>query len=518
MTVSSVSADFAEAQDWLADFGRRRGRPLRVLHIGNIANNAYNNAKIQRERGIDAYVAALDYYHVMATPEWEDAEFVEAIADPYFPDWWNIDLHGFQRPEWFVAGPIDLSIRYLSAIIRHRASAGVFWRALEFERRFASKPSRAKRVVRRIMRETFPTVPFLQLWRARTLRIFASSERRKNAFQISRATPVMAKLETDQAGRLPSGTESFIDNRMEVWTNHRLSKVLRDFDVIQCYATYAAVPFLINFEPYVAYEHGTLRQIPFQNDPEGKLCAASYRAAARVCVTNTDNIPAAKRLRIADEKIIRLPHAFDDKKLLRFAEANRFLCSSPNSVPVFFAPSRHDWVDRDPGSSKSNDYIFRALAILKDEKRNFRLMAVAWGRDVEASKRLTKDLGVDDMIEWVPTMNKRDLWKNYLRSNAVLDQFLSPALGGISFETMILGRRLISSLDIEQCRDFFGEAPPIMVASNVKEIVTAMRRVLDDPNDTAESGSAARSWMLKYHSADRITALQVQVYRDLVAT
>jgi len=29
----------------------RLGRPLRVLHIGNIANNAYNNARIQRQYG-----------------------------------------------------------------------------------------------------------------------------------------------------------------------------------------------------------------------------------------------------------------------------------------------------------------------------------------------------------------------------------------------------------------------------------------------------------------------------------
>ena len=66
-----------QAATWLADFERLKGRPLRVLHIGNIANNAYNNARIQRQRGIDAYVLSFDYYHIMATPEWEDADFTE---------------------------------------------------------------------------------------------------------------------------------------------------------------------------------------------------------------------------------------------------------------------------------------------------------------------------------------------------------------------------------------------------------------------------------------------------------
>ena len=30
----------AELKDWLADFRRRHGRPLRVLHLSNVANNA----------------------------------------------------------------------------------------------------------------------------------------------------------------------------------------------------------------------------------------------------------------------------------------------------------------------------------------------------------------------------------------------------------------------------------------------------------------------------------------------
>lgn len=517
MIVSPSSFDFRDARDWLADFRQKKGRPLRVLHIGNIANNAYNNAKIQRERGIDAYVAALDYYHVMATPEWEDADFVDAIADPYFPDWWNVNLRGFRRPKWFVAGPIDLSIRYLSAVVRGRAVAPIFWRALEFERRFASQPSSTKRIIRRIIREVLPTIPLSQLWRERISRILRAEGRPEDAIRKSRALPIMSKLEADQVHGLPPGTENFIDNQMEVWTDHRLGGILREFDIVQCYATYTAIPFLINFDPYIAYEHGTLRQIPFENDPEGRLCAASYRAAARVCVTNIDNVPAAKRLGIANDKIVRLPHAFDDKKLLRFAEVNRSIAASPHSEPVFFTPSRQDWIARDPGTSKNNDFILHALKILKDEGRKLRLSAVAWGNDLDASKRLAASLGVDQMVEWVPMMNKKDLWKRYLRSNAVLDQFLAPALGGASFEAMILGRRLISRLDAVQCADFFGEAPPILLASNAEEIATAMRRVLDDPNDTAEDGKIAQAWMQKYHSADRITALQVEAYRHLVA-
>ncbi len=87
-----------------AEFGASTVEPLRVLHIGNIANNAYNNAKIQRRRGIEADVSCHDYFHIMGCPEWEDAEFEGDVVDDFFPDWWNVDLRGFERPEWFAQG------------------------------------------------------------------------------------------------------------------------------------------------------------------------------------------------------------------------------------------------------------------------------------------------------------------------------------------------------------------------------------------------------------------------------
>lgn len=54
-----------ENQRWLEAFRARHGRAPRILHIGNIANNAYNNAKILNEVGLDCDVICYDYYHIM---------------------------------------------------------------------------------------------------------------------------------------------------------------------------------------------------------------------------------------------------------------------------------------------------------------------------------------------------------------------------------------------------------------------------------------------------------------------
>jgi hypothetical protein len=109
----------------------RLGRPLRVLHIGNIANNAYNNARIQRQHGIEADVLSYDYYHVMSTPEWEDAQF-EGEIDPDVPNWWETSLRGWRRPDWFVQGPASGCLQYLRAKhFGYRRLQKLLWLSLE---------------------------------------------------------------------------------------------------------------------------------------------------------------------------------------------------------------------------------------------------------------------------------------------------------------------------------------------------------------------------------------------------
>lgn len=88
---------------------------MKVLHIGNIANNAYLNAKILNKYGIKSDVLSYDYYHIMGCPEWEDADFVGDYGDDNAPNWSKLDLQGFKRPDWFVQGRKITALKYLIA-------------------------------------------------------------------------------------------------------------------------------------------------------------------------------------------------------------------------------------------------------------------------------------------------------------------------------------------------------------------------------------------------------------------
>jgi glycosyltransferase involved in cell wall biosynthesis len=294
--------------------------------------------------------------------------------------------------------------------------------------------------------------------------------------------------------------------------------LLEEYDVIQGYAVEPFIPLLAGKTNFTAYEHGTLRTIPFEDTPRGRICALCYREAPIVFITNSDVLEPARRLGLTDEQMVFLPHAVDSAKLLRFAAAHSGLAPDAEAPITFFSPTRHDWVSGDPNWNKGNDRMLHALRDARDRGFDCRLSLIAWGTDLNASQELIQQLDLTEHVEWHPPMKKRELWSRYLQAHAVIDQFITPAIGGVTFEAMALGRRVITALDIETTEHFFGAAPPVLIAATPAEITEALCTVAADPLDLAKRGQTASDWFARYHSAERIVQLQLEGYAQLLHT
>jgi glycosyltransferase involved in cell wall biosynthesis len=575
---ATVEGDAPAAEsglDWLALFERDNGRKLRVLHIGNIANNAYNNAKIQRQYGIDADVVSYDYYHVMACPEWEDANFAGDFGDPFFPDWWKVDLHGFSRPEWFAQGRASACQRYLLARRRRqRIRARVHWKTLSAGRWLQCRSTRTASLARRLARMTArlrlailypparPPDNFAEriAWSTRRFvtRVYIATQRgtraaaalaRGSGFRtatlimaprrlahlaVTPAQRALAAPPTNPTVEMSEAEAALARRYRELFPERqtpltacdfgfyrggieRWRALLPHYDVIQAYSTDPIIPVLTGTRAFAAYEHGTLRETPFENTAVGRLCSLSYREAPVVFVTNTDVMPSVERLRIDRQRVVRLPHAVDSERLARFGAEHRDL-SAPTGEVVFFSPTRQDWIDAHLSWTKGNDRAIRALALVRDRGYSCRLVLGEWGRDLDASRSLVEELGLEPLVDWTPALRKAPLWTRYLTSHAVLDQFVLPAIGGVAFEAMALGRRVITALDVEATRDFFGEAPPVLACSEPEDIAEAMVSVIQDPADEEKVGARTRAWFERFHSSQRIVELQAEAYRRLLTT
>ena len=532
---------------WLREFERVHGRPLRILHIGNIANNAYINAKIQRQAGIEADVVSYDYYHVMGCPEWEDADFVGDVGDESFPDWRAVDLRGFRRPQWFAQGRTRSCLRYLLAVRRgHSTRARLWWHALSVEQwllcrrtvaaRGARLAIRPVKSLRRLLRVAsfFGGVVVSKL-RALPQALADLALGRGLPAAISRVFPRRAVGWFPAAGLAVDDSPTELHSRLAAcYAELRLSRedlspedyeqhlggldgwrsLMLEYDVVQAYSTDPVIPLLCDV-PYAAYEHGTLREIPFEDTAQGRLCALSYAEAAAVFITNIDNVEAARRLGLTEDRIVCLPHAVDSERLRRYVGSNPTL-RPPADVVRIFAPSRQDWVDGDPSWTKGNDRLFRAFRRVLETEAHCRLMLIEWGRDLQASRDLIHELDLDEHVEWIPTLRKQALWAEFLGSHVVADQFVLPAFGSVTFEALALGRRVITSLDTSSARAFFGESPPVLAASTSDEIEGALLRILEDPDDSAGLSSAGSDWFFARHGSKRILSLEIEAYRKII--
>jgi glycosyltransferase involved in cell wall biosynthesis len=291
--------------------------------------------------------------------------------------------------------------------------------------------------------------------------------------------------------------------------------IFRHYDIIVGYSTDAAIPMLAGIKNYCAYEHGTIRAIPFEDSQQGRLCKSSYQAAPIVFITNTDNLAAADRLELTEEQRVCLPHAFDEKKLLKFQSHHAHI-HPPSDHVVFMAPARQDWIRNDPNWSKGNDKIFRAAASLARSGRKFVIRCIAWGVDLQASKDLVAELSLENHVEWLEVMPKTDLWKEYLAAHAVIDQFVISGISGVTFESLTFGKRVITMDDGVTNRRFFGEPPPLLAARSIKDLTKRLREVLDDPNDEVGTGLASSNWLKTYHSKQKTVTLEENAFYRLL--
>lgn len=557
---------------WAAEFHARRGRRPRVLHIGNIAANAYNNAKLMRVLGFDCDVLCADYYHMMGCPEWEDADFVGDIGDHFAPDWTAVDLKGFARPRWFVQGPIDLCLDYLIAEGNADPKAAEsLWRklgVLNRTRRAGAVERIWKRVfgIERVLRRTAQVLRspvrraraveyaavMAERWRSRSAlgidhrsgrmallktiagwsigalmpiirallvqREAAHASERHDRQVAADASAIVGELCADFASRFPDRPDLLTAEDVKAYTPAlpKWQRAFENYDVIQGYATDAIHPMLARRD-YCAFEHGTLREIPFRPDTQGRMTALAYARASHVFVTNSDCMENARKL--AGLRASALPHPFDEDRALRVSGGDALradLQRELRTTILAFFPTRHDWVEGTGFADKANDRFFRALARLRTQVLRVGVICCEWGRNVAESRLLLRELGLEDSVKWVAPMGVVRYERHVQACDIVVDQFLLGAFGGVTFRGLAAGRPVLTWLREEEVAASFGSCPPILNCRTEDEIASVLREALVRPDELKRIGRDARRWVEQRHSGYATAHTQLREYARII--
>lgn len=538
-----IEAALADQVAWLRGLEQQQGRPLRVLFIGNVAGNAYLNAKFLRTYGIEAHVLSYDYYYPIGTPEWED---------------------GIDRPRWFVQGPIRPCARYLHALLDGRTkTARLAWWLLRDAALVASageatltRPrttsvgsrtataTRAK-VIDAFQRASARThlavirVRYAQ-YRARLFVMYIASyawywlervfllriksvlrraglwkphERRRPGQLAALPAPPLATEAVDAFGSLfPSRSDQLTLAEAEMWYRDAdvWRALLARYDIVQGYGTDVIRAFVGAKRPYLGYEHGTLRDFTLGDDVVHRMTALGYRAADHVFITNGDCLEYARMLGISE--YTPMIHPLDVARYQRPMQAEiDVLRRELRAEVVLLCPLRHDW------AIKGTDVHLRALPAIRatNPSKTIAVVLTEWGAQVDDSRRLIDELGCDDLVRWTPPLGRDDLIVHMRAADVVLDQIALPHFGATAPQALAAGTPVIMSYDPASTDWIVGEPAPILAAFDPPGVAAAVTTALDS-EWRVEFAAAAARWTRRWHHPDRIVLDHCSVYRRLL--
>lgn len=537
-----------ENQKWLDAFIAAHGNAPRVLHIGNIANNAYKNARLLNEVGLDCDVICYDYYHLMGCPEWEEVDFEHPIDDQFRPDWKSLPLCGYERPKWFAQGPLQDCIRYLVARrCKHTVRANHYWngltvanqtinrrslwaRLLTSLRAFIDAAARGvgvmmyePKIITRLARSCEEgsiagrvqsttgriAVMIALLLAIPPLRVLSLLlvVLRKQSFNFDRR---VAELVEQFIERFPLRADKLSPNDVEMYRQSASAwnSLLKHYDLVQAYATDPIIPAICDYRPFIGFEHGTLRDFTLGDSQVCRLTSLAYSLADHVFITNGDCIEFARRINL--ERFSPMLHPIEVDGAPRIDRDYSDLHERLGVKQAFFCPLRHDW------KIKGTDVYLRALpALVGLLGRRFKIIMTKWGAQVDQSMLLAGSLGCADLIHWIEPLPRKALLRMQKSVDVVFDQIALPHFGATAPEALACGVPVIMSYDPASTRWIIPEPAPILTAWTPEDVVAQVKLALD-PEWRVEFRKKAERWIKQYHSLDTAINLHVDVYRRLL--
>jgi glycosyltransferase involved in cell wall biosynthesis len=290
-----------------------------------------------------------------------------------------------------------------------------------------------------------------------------------------------------------------------------LIKMMREYDIVESH-----VPYMIYSQfsgiPYVVYDAGWIRYLPYQNNFKTKLARRSYRRAKSIIITNPDTLGISDSLPFLHKEDIHFsPFAIDSEKYKHYnVEELRARYVGEEDL-LLFSPSRQMWRE------KGNDKMLRAYAQFSKIFPNSKFIMVEWSVDEENSKNLASSLGISNKIIWIKPVPKNQLIQYYNAADIVLDQFVLGSWGTSTPEAMCCGKPVLMFYERDYVVRAFGEEvgePPILNSYSEEEICINLLKIAKDKDVRNNIGKKSREWIIKTHSPELVAMKHLEILNN----
>lgn len=468
----------------------------------------------------------VDYRHVQGQPEWEDVYITEPVPE-WNQDWSKIDLGGYKRPEWFY----DVSLQQIPDL-------AAWMDERDAQKTLSSDSTDAS---------DFPQNDLYSSAKETAVR-YGANILRKSGFswlvndvrhRISKKLIKQAGTSEDQMERT---FQSLISDFSENYPDRRQALSMQDiyellprsaahtpifqrYHLVQAYSLDPIHVMLGNpGQPFVCFEHGTLRDFPFEDSARGRLYALSLKKAEAVIITNADCNRSAERLGLKNYTFI--PHPVDEEIYKpEPTELRDKLVREHKCKWIFVAPARHHWKKCPPGLENSwfkrNDILIRALGNIFRKQPDLDALVVffEWGQEVNFSRELIEECGFNNKVRWEPIRSKRAMKEFYNAADLVFDQFNDGigTFGSVVPESFACAKPVIINYKKELHYWCYPELPPLLNAPDEGAIEKCVLDMIKNDSYRMELGNTCREWFMNHHSSNIVTDRLVDIYKAISA-
>ncbi|MEM4406529.1 MAG: glycosyltransferase [Candidatus Methanomethylicaceae archaeon] len=295
---------------------------------------------------------------------------------------------------------------------------------------------------------------------------------------------------------------------------HRLQQLLdligiaHEYDVLQAYNYDVVLCLSQPHKAYIAFcIGGDLNVTALKNGFIGFLMRSAYRHARYVFYSNINMIDSVRKLKLKNAYFMPLPINTGKYVPSNQSDLRRQL----GCEVLLFSPTRHDW------ATKGNDKFITALAKLVCQSPvKIKIILCQWGQDIERSRSLCSQLGLDPYVVWHPLMPKGELIKFYQAADIVIDQFNVGAFGLVTLEAMSCAKPVIVGYNKNFASACYPELPPLRCAVDSEEIFHTLKELIENPEHREELGYRSREWVVKYHGRIQVAQRHLEFYRTML--
>lgn len=273
--------------------------------------------------------------------------------------------------------------------------------------------------------------------------------------------------------------------------------------------------------PYVEQTVGSdMRELAVVNNSLGKAVLRHYRNAKKIIISQTDHVKICKQLDL--ENYTYLPLVADTDNY--YPDDNKIHFG--NYDLTIFHPSHLDWTytygDRTVAkgnnktfrnSTKGNDKLVKAVARLIKSGRNVLLIMLERGIDVQETKTLVDELGIQENVLWLAEMDNLGLRKYYSSVDVVADQFDCGSLGLIAYDAMVCGAPVIGFLEEATAQLCYNSLPSILNCRSEDDIY--MKLLNSSKYQLNRVGQEGKEWVINNHSPGKIARTLLRIYNEL---